>query len=250
MLNSKLKYLWGLGLLLCLTIAQAWALEVPEKPAGWVTDLTGTLSHDEIMALNRKLAAFERETTNQIAVLLIPSLEGDSLEDYSIRVAEKWKVGQKGKNNGVILLIVKNDRRIRIEVGYGLEGVLPDAMAGAIIRQEIAPRFRVGQFYQGIDAGLDAIMAVTRGEYKARPAAQNKEKGVVWWPFLFFIFFFSIVVLMHRLSKKRYYYSGGSRGWHSGGIWGSGGFSGGGFSGGGFSGGGGEFGGGGASGNW
>lgn len=250
MINSKIKYLWYLGLLLCILIAQAWAREVPEKPAGWVTDLSGTLSRDEIMALNRKLAAFERETTNQIVVLLIPSLEGDSLEDFSIRVAEKWKVGQKGKNNGVILLIVKNDRRIRIEVGYGLEGTLPDALAGVIIRQEIAPHFRAGQFYQGIDAGLNGIMAATRGEYKAQPGAQKKGKGFVWWSFLFFIIFFSMIAMAHRLSKKRYYYLGGSRGWQSGGIWSGGIFSGGGFSGGGFSGGGGEFGGGGASGNW
>ncbi len=250
MLISKSGYLWWVSLILCLIVAQTWALEVPARPAGWVTDLTGTLSRDEIMALNKKLAAFERETTNQIAVLLIPSLKGESLEDFSIRLAEKWKVGQKGKNNGVILLIVKNDRQIRIEVGYGLEGALPDALAGAIIRQEIAPRFKAGQFYQGIEAGLKAIMAATRGEYKGRAIAQKKENANIWWPFLFFLAFFGIAVIMHRLSRRRYYYSGGSRGWRSGGIWGGGGFSSGSFFGGGFSGGGGEFGGGGASGNW
>lgn len=250
MLIPKLRYLWCLSLLLCIIIAQTWALEVPEKPAGWVTDLTGTLARDEIMALNRKLAAFEKETTNQIAVLIIPSLEGDSLEDFSMRLAEKWKVGQKGKNNGVILLIVKNDRRIRLEVGYGLEGALPDALAGTIIRQEIAPRFKAGQFYQGIEAGINAIMAATRGEYRGRSTAHENVTFSSWWPFLVFIAFFFGALIMHRLSKRRYYYSGGSRGWHAGGIWSGGIFSGGGFSGGGFSGGGGEFGGGGASGNW
>jgi len=231
-------------------MSPTWALEVPERPKSWVNDFTGTLSRDEILALEKKLMAFERETTNQIVVVLIPSLKGDNLEDFSIRLAEKWKVGQKGKNNGVILLIVKNDRRIRIEVGYGLEGVLPDALAGSIIRQEIAPRFRAGQFYQGIEAGIKAIMAATRGEYKARPLVKKESKLTPWWPFLFFILFFGVVIIMHRLSRRRYYYSGGSRGWHAGGIWGNGGFLGGGFSGGGFSGGGGEFGGGGASGNW
>jgi uncharacterized protein len=245
----KLKIIVFLGLCLILIMSPIWALEVPERPRGWVNDFTGTLSRDEILALEKKLMAFERETTNQIVVVLIPTLKGDNLEDFSIRLAEKWKVGQKGKNNGVILLIVKNDRRIRIEVGYGLEGVLPDALAGSIIRQEIAPRFRAGQFYQGIEAGIKAIMAATRGEYKARPLVKKESKLTPWWPFLFFILFFGVVIIMHRLSRRRYYYTGGSRGWYPGGIWG-GGISGGGFSGGGFSGGGGEFGGGGASGNW
>ncbi|MGQ9694236.1 MAG: TPM domain-containing protein [Thermodesulfobacteriota bacterium] len=249
MLISKFKYLWGVGLLLALIMAEVWALEVPEKPAGWVTDLTGTLSREEIIKLNKKLAAFEKETTNQIVVLLIPFLKGDNLEDFSIRLAEKWKVGQKGKNNGVILLIVKNDRKMRIEVGYGLEGALPDALAGEIIRQEIAPRFRAGQFYQGIEAGLNAIMVATKGEYKRRAVASKKGNFSFWWPILFFIMFFGVGAVMHHLSKRRYYYSGGSRGWYAGGIWG-GGFSGGSFSEGGFSGGGGGFGGGGASGQW
>lgn len=250
MLISKLKYIWCLSLLLCVIIAQSWALEIPEKPAGWVTDLTGTLSREEIMTLNRKLAAFERETTNQIAVLLISSLKGENLEDFSIRLAEKWKVGQKGKNNGVILLIVKDDRKIRLEVGYGLEGALPDALAGAIIRQEIAPRFRAGQFYQGIEAGLTAIMSATKGEYKAKTATKRRTTGSSWWVFLFLVIFITAFVIMQSLGRRRYYYTGGSRGWHAGGIWGGGGFSSGGLSGGGFSGGGGSFGGGGASGNW
>ena len=155
------------GLIFLLLCVPGFALEVPERPDGRVTDKTGTLSGGEIAALEQKLATFERETTNQIAVLLIPSLAGDSLEDYSIRLAEKWKIGQKGKNNGAILLVVKNDRKLRIEVGYGLEGALPDALAGSIIRNEIAPRFKEGQFYGGIDAGVTAIMAATKGEYKA-----------------------------------------------------------------------------------
>jgi len=152
--NRDLQRLFLAGILCVLFCLPAFGLGVPERPEGRVTDRTGTLNRDQIHALEKKLTAFEKETTNQIAVLLIPSLEGDSLEDYSIRLAEKWKIGQQGRNNGVILLIVKNDRKLRIEVGYGLEGALPDALAGTIIRNEISPRFREGQFYQG---GMDSF---------------------------------------------------------------------------------------------
>jgi uncharacterized protein len=231
----------------------AFGLEVPQKPSGRVTDQTGTLSAGEIASLERKLLSFERETTNQIAVLIIPSLAGDSLEDYSIRLGEKWKIGQKGRNNGVILLVVKNDRKLRIEVGYGLEGSLPDALAGTIIRNEIAPRFRNGKFYEGIDAGLQAIMAATKGEYKASSKKTRGSHVPSWYFFLPLILIFGILAIGSLLGQKRHYHSGGSRGWRTGGgFFGGygGGGSGGGGSEGGFSGGGGDFGGGGASGDW
>ncbi|NWF55903.1 MAG: YgcG family protein [Syntrophaceae bacterium] len=240
---------------LCLLLSPSvFALAVPERPEGRVTDRTGTLTRDQIQALEKKLSAFEKETTNQIAVLMIPSLEGDSLEEFSIRLAEKWKIGQKGRNNGVILLIVKNDRKLRIEVGYGLEGALPDALAGTIIRNEIAPRFKEGQFFQGIETGVNAIISATKGEYRAGPRKKESPMGL-WFPLLIlgaFIFFFE---LARSRARRRYYHSGSSRGWHSGGgffgggpfLGGSGGWSSGGDS---FSGGGGDFGGGGASGNW
>jgi uncharacterized protein len=245
-LKPKVFFIW---LIFFLLSGQAFALEVPARPEGRVTDLTGTLSHNEQIMLERKLSDFERETTNQIAVLLIPTLKGDSLEDYSIRLAEKWKIGQKGRNNGAILLIVKNDRKLRIEVGYELEGSLPDALSGSIIRNEIAPRFKTGQFYQGIDAGLSAIIAATKGEYKAPKKRERRSRSSPWgtlWPILLF---FGIFAFINLVARKRHYHSGGSRGWTSGGIFGGGGSSWGG-SGGGFSGGGGDFGGGGASGNW
>ena len=234
-------------LIFVLSSIPAFALEVPERPEGRVTDQTGTLSQNEIAALEQKLAAFERETTNQIAVLLIPSLEGDSLEDYSIRLAEKWKIGQKGKNNGVILLVVKNQRRLRIEVGYGLEGAVPDGLAGSIIRNEIAPQFKAGQFYRGIDAGVTAIMAATKGEYKA--PQKGRARAVPWFPFLPLILIFGVSAIVNLIARKRHYHSGGRHGWTTGGGFFGGGFSGG-ESGGGFSGGGGDFGGGGASGDW
>ena len=243
------------GLIFLSISSFSFALEVPPRPEGRVTDQTRTLSPSEIGALEGKLANFERETTNQVAVLLIPSLEGDSLEDYSIRLAEKWKVGQKGRNNGVILLVVKNDRKIRIEVGYGLEGALPDSLAGTIVRNEIAPRFKAGQFYQGIEAGVDAIVAATKGEYKASPREKRGSSLASWVPFLMVLAFLVFFTLVASRARRRHYHSGGSGGWNSGGgFFGGGPFSGGsggGFSeGGGFSGGGGDFGGGGASGEW
>lgn len=241
------KWILIFWLFIFISAVPAFALDVPERPEGRVTDRTRTLTPGEIAALDQKLAAFEKQTTNQIAVFLMPSLEGDSLEDFSIRLAEKWKIGQKGRNNGVILLIVKNEKKLRIEVGYGLEGALPDALAGSIIRDEIAPRFKSGHFYQGIDAGINAIMAATKGEYKP---PKKKDQGFQLWIPLVFILVFGLFAVMSSVGRKRSYHSGGSRGWTTGGgYWGGGGGSFG-DSGGGFSGGGGDFGGGGASGDW
>jgi uncharacterized protein len=139
------------------------ALEVPPL-RGRVNDYAGVLPGDRAQALESQLAAFEKETGHQIAVLTIPSLEGDALEDFSIRVAESWKIGKKGFDNGAILLIAQKDRKLRIEVGYGLEGVLPDAVANRIVQEVIVPRFREGDFPGGIEAGLSAILRVTKGE--------------------------------------------------------------------------------------
>ncbi|UCG11101.1 MAG: TPM domain-containing protein [Deltaproteobacteria bacterium] len=239
-------------LVLLLAVVCAQALEVPPRPKGRVSDYTGTLSSKEIRSLDQMLATFERETTNQLAVLIIPTLAGDSLEDYSIRLAEKWQLGQKERDNGVILLIVMQDRKIRIEVGYGLEGVLPDSLAGEIIRQVLAPQFRQGQFYEGIRASLIAIIAATKGEYRpTTPVSRGRRRGglISWvWPlFMLFLLLSSIASIFRR----RRYYSSRRGGWVvAGPMWWGGGFRGGGGFGGGFSGGGGGFGGGGASGGW
>jgi uncharacterized protein len=241
--------LFTIALLLVISLNKsAFALEVPPKPLGRVSDYTGTLSNSEISELEQILAQFEQETTNQIAVVLMRSLEGDNLEDYSIRLAEQWKIGQEGKDNGVILLIVKQDRKIRIEVGYGLEGTLPDSLAGDIIRQAIAPKFRQGRFYEGIQAGVSAIIASTKGEY--RPGKRRKPRvGLLGW-FWPLLLFFLLASGITRMFHRRRYYSRRHGGLFIGGpFWWGGGFGGGGF-GGGFSGGGGGFGGGGASGGW
>jgi uncharacterized protein len=154
------------GLVAVFILAVNWpvfALDVPPL-RGRVNDRAGMLPADRAQALDARLAAFERETGHQIAVLTIPSLQGDSLEDFSIRVAEAWKIGQKGFDNGAILLIVRDDHKLRIEVGYGLEGVLPDAIASRIIREIIVPRFRENDFAGGIETGVNAILQVTKGE--------------------------------------------------------------------------------------
>jgi uncharacterized protein len=240
-----------IGLLAFALVIHARALEVPPQPQGRVSDYTSTLTGSQIKALERMLAAFEQETTNQIAVLIIPTLGGDSLEDYSIRLAEKWQIGQKGRDNGVILLVVMQERKIRFEVGYGLEGALPDSLAGDIIRQVIAPRFRQGKFFEGIQAGVKAIVAATKGEYRAegRSVRSKGDRSIVslLWPL--FIFFIFISALLNSFRRRRHYSRRRGGLFIGGPFWWGGGFGGGGL-GGGFSGGGGGFGGGGASGGW
>jgi uncharacterized protein len=141
-----------------------------------VTDLTGTLSAAEQQALDAKLAAWEQQTTNQLAVLIVPTTKPETIEEYSIRVAEAWKLGQKGKDNGVLLLVAKNDKQMRIEVGYGLEGDLPDVTARRIIGDTIAPYFGKGQFAAGIGAGVDRIIAVVSGT-EPPPEAQPQRRA-------------------------------------------------------------------------
>ncbi|HSE89959.1 MAG TPA: TPM domain-containing protein [Candidatus Binatia bacterium] len=172
-LRKARMFFAGLALLLAPTILSlAMALDVPPL-RGRINDYAGLIPTDRARALEERLARFEAETGHQIAVFTIPSLKGDSLEDFSIRVAETWKIGKKGFDNGAILLVARDDRRLRIEVGYGLEGVMPDAIASRIIREVITPRFRSGDYAGGIEAGVDAILKITKGETlpeRTRPA--------------------------------------------------------------------------------
>lgn len=149
------------------------ALEVP-KLTGRVNDYAKLLSPQAKARLDAELADFERSDSTQVVVLTIPSLEGESLEEYSIKVAEAWGIGQKGKDNGVLLLVSKGDRKVRIEVGYGLEGKLTDALSGRIIDYAIVPQFKTGNFDAGITDGVSAIMQAVRGEYKAPPSHKGK----------------------------------------------------------------------------
>ena len=145
-----------------------------------VTDLTGTLSAPERQALEVKLADWESRTTNQLAVLIVPTTKPETIEEYAIRVAEAWKIGQKGKDNGAIFLIAKNDKQMRIEVGYGLEGDLTDVASRRIIGDTVAPLFSQGKFAEGINAGVDRIVAVVGGTDTAAPPPPPRRARSQW----------------------------------------------------------------------
>jgi uncharacterized protein len=217
-----------------------------------VSDFTNTLSFQEWQQLDHLLKSFEDSTSTQIVVLMINSLEGESAEEYANKVFTENKIGQAKKDNGVLLVIAKQDHAMKIEVGYGLEGVLTDAIASQIVREEIIPLFKADNYFGGIATGVDAIMRATAGEYhadnkgKRAPAASA---GLVTLVIIFVIF----VLMPMMTSRRRSIIGSGGHSYYSG--WGyGGGFGGGGFGGfgggGGFSGGGGMSGGGGASGSW
>ncbi len=183
------------ALLFLLFVPSAHALNVPDKPQAYVNDYAGLLSGSARAQLEQTLAAFEKETSNQLVVAVFESLEGGSLEDFSIRLAEKWKIGTKEHSNGVILVIFKEDRKVRIEVGYGLEGALPDAVAALIIQEAIVPNFRAGDFDKGVIDAVGAIIRATKGEYKAArsgpPGADERVR--TWGPFIFLGIFLYLV---------------------------------------------------------
>jgi len=168
----------------------AAALDVPALKAR-VNDYAGLLTPSTAKQLEQALLAFEQSESTQIVVLTVNSLEGESLEDFSMQVAEAWKVGQKDLDNGALLLISKNDRKIRIEVGYGLEGSLTDMISGRIIRNVIVPAFRSGNFDQGVANGVAAMMAAVKGEFQAQPVKRQprgRESSVSFIPLIVFIF--------------------------------------------------------------
>jgi uncharacterized protein len=253
-----------LTLIFFLSIPFAFAQKSVQSQATrvktYVTDQTGTLTQSQISSLEQKLSDFDKQTSTQVVVYMIQSLGGESLEESSYDIAQQNGIGQKGKDNGVLLFIVLGDRKLRIEVGYGLEGALPDALCDQIIRKEITPYFKQGDYYNGINAGVDAIIKATKGEY-IQDKKSSKENpgfsvGICGLPiFVFIIFFFMGFSLIMSIIRRIFgwgrrsgtggwWFTGGS-GWGSGSSWSSGGSS---F--GGFSGGGGSFGGGGASGSW
>jgi len=248
--------------LLATAVAAGAADALPPPPAAYFNDYASLVPADEAARMNEKLRRFADETSTQLLVVVFPQLpEGASLEDFTVSTAQSWRVGQKKYDNGAVLFVFVADRKLRLEVGYGLEGALPDAIAKRIVSDVVAPEFRAGRPARGLDAAIDAMIAATRGEYKAepRPAAGGgglPPMAVLIFVVLLFIFISSVSSRAQRrmggpLSRSRTYGRGGPW-WGGGGFgggWGGGG-GGGGFGGGGFSGGGGSFGGGGASGSW
>jgi uncharacterized protein len=189
MRRSLLLFWFCAGLCFWLLAAGAFAGDIPKLQAR-VTDLAGVLTPEQNANLEEKLRQFEVSDTTQIAVLLIPSLEGEALEDYSVRVATAWRLGQKGRDNGALLFISMKERKIRIEVGYGLEANLTDALSKRIIQNEIAPSFREGNFYEGVDAGVNGIMAAVRGTYQgsSQSAYSSRTRGDSGGGFGFLVF--------------------------------------------------------------
>jgi len=240
--------------------ADTRAQSPPPTPAHYFNDYAGVVAPDVAARLDQKLKAFDDQTSSQIVVAVFPELPSPSLEDFTVRAAQAWRVGRAKLSNGAVLFVFVKDRKMRIETGYGLEGALPDATAHRIIEERITPAFRNNDYAGGLEAGIDAMMAATRGEYTASPApARGQPSGGFGSSFFLVLLVLFIVIAMSRSGRRGRTY--GRRGYYGGGPWwwGGGGFGGGGFGGGssggwggggGFSGGGGSFGGGGASGSW
>jgi len=230
----------------------------PDRPANYVVDLAGIIEPAAEQGLNSYLRELDKKTTAQVVILTIKSLDGESIEGFSIDMAEKWRLGQKGKDNGVLFTISTGDRRYRIEVGYGLEGLLPDSFAGSIGRQYLVPYFKKGQYSQGITSATLAIIGRIADDAKVKitgmqrvrsPAVQGFKKPSLGSAILTILvivimcYFFirnprAFMMFLFFMMMSR----GGRGGWRGGGGFGGGG--------GGFGGGGGGFGGGGASGGW
>src|SRR6186713_93506 len=166
------------GILLLVPVWLAWA-EIPvPKLTARVTDSTGTLTVPEREALEAKLTAFERDRGSQVAVLLVPSLDGETIEEFAGRVADEWKLGRKGVDDGVLFVVAQQERKLRIHTGRGVQGTLTDALSKRIVADIVAPRFRTGDFAGGIDAGVDAIMKAIEGEQLALPTPQSAQRKV------------------------------------------------------------------------
>lgn len=278
----------ALGFLLLLLTGSVWAQVAVPELSRRVTDLTQTLSAGQVAALEDRLAAFEARTGSQIAVLMVPTTQPEDIAQYAIRVADQWKIGREKIDDGVILIVARNDRKMRIEVGYGLEGAIPDAIAKRVIAEVMTPYFKTGDFSGGIDAGTKQLMRLIEGESLPAPQARQRPGGagenmlVILVLGFFLGSFFARMMgrgLASSLAGAGVAGAGwmsvggwlsplfmgmgvflavlllGGRHWGSGGGWSSGGgggfgSGGGSWSGGSWGGGGGGFGGGGASGSW
>ncbi|HEU4708440.1 MAG TPA: YgcG family protein [Methylophilaceae bacterium] len=279
-----------LALSLSALAADDSSAEAPIPPLSQrVTDLTGTLSQEQQAALESRLAQFEQQKGSQIAILIVPTTQPEAIEQYSIRVVDQWRLGRKGVDDGILILVAKNDRKVRIEVGYGLEGVIPDAIANRIVEETLVPHFRQGDFYGGLNQAVAQLIGLITGEPLPEPHRQQISSqwedmlplllfgglivgailravlgnflggavnggliGLAVWILgggLLVALVLAFIAFIVTMSGGLGMQGMGPRVYRSGGLGGFG-SGGGGFGSGGFSGGGGGFGGGGASGNW
>jgi uncharacterized protein len=257
-LRGKQVTLLVAAFLASLAIESQAAEVIPPKPPGYFQDNAGVVSKSAALRFNEQLAQFERETSNQVWVVIYATMQSDSsIEDYTYRVKDAWKVGQKGRNNGVVWFVFIKDRKMYIQVGYGLEGALPDVTCFDITEYKVKPLFRNNDYEGGIAIGIDSILKAIRGEYKGtgKTLAEERRGGGVP-SFLFFIIFVIALIVISRIMRRLggYGYSSGRGGpvffpvGGGGGGWSSSGGGGGGFSG--SLGGGGIGGGGGAGSSW
>lgn len=255
----KLRYkilLLSFGVLAFFSNACAQETTYPEMPKGYVNDYADIIDNDN--ELESKLESYENETTNELAIATIQSIGEVSIEEYAVTLFEKWGIGKQDKDNGVLLLVALEEKKVRIEVGYGLEGVIPDSIAGSIIRNEITPSFSEGDFSEGINRGVDALIASIGGEYSAEETDSPSNSGGIIFVIILAVVIIFIVIISRSGKSGGGYKSGGTKtntgrssfgGFSGRSSWGSsGGSSRGGGSFGGF--GGGRSGGGGASGGW
>jgi uncharacterized protein len=243
------------ALLAALAIESHAAEVIPPKPDRYFNDYAGVVSKEAAHRFNERLAQFERDTSNQVVVAVVPKMQSDSdVADYTQRVAQAWGVGQKDRRNGVVLFVFTGDRKMFIQVGYGLEGALPDITAFDITENHIKPYFRVGDYEGGLATGIDLICKAILGEYKGSGKTVVEQRGTIKASgLLFFVIFVIVLIVISRVMRRLggYGYSSGRGGpifFPMGGGGGGSSSGGGGFSG--FGGGGGSFGGGGAGSSW
>jgi uncharacterized protein len=232
-------------------LLQGAEVPIPEAPTQWLTDTANFLSPETVQTLNTRLAAYERASGHQLIVYIAPSTGDTPIEDWAVRAFAKWKVGRKGLDDGLALFIMANDRKLRIEVGYGLEPVVPDAVASRVINEVMVPRIQAGQRDQAVTAAVDSLIGVIGGQSSALPPAQPPARAApasplrsIFWGIIGILF---LGLLITHPSLAFFFLTsilsggGGMRGGAGGGY---------GWGGGGFGGGGGRSGGGGASGSW
>lgn len=184
-----------------------FALNIPDHK-GRVTDLAGMLKSDQTAQLVKKLEQYEQETSTQIAILTISSLEGDDLEGFSMRVVEKWKVGQKGKDNGILILVALNDRKMRIEVGRGLEGVVTDLIAGRIVDGIMKPAFKGQAYYKGLDDAINALALAAKGEFTADLVKKGESSDEEF----FFLLIYGVIFFIAGVAGFLHFIVGGAIG--------------------------------------